>query len=209
MNSSIPSDSCILDNLTKILFQDTSLGPKRLLLKDTLGGFVSITSARVSPLCLTIKYRAGYCSRREVWPSHLSSQNIICEPSLILKLPNRKKCFLEAISPAQKCESPGFQTSLDTAFEPTYFLHRMVCHTPSWVRSLYNHLPSNAVFLTFKSCMPNPPYSLGRQTTFHLVNRYFFFSLSPAKRILSGNSPLLTRHLLVTGRMRSYTVPCW
>jgi hypothetical protein len=31
------------------------------------------------------------------------------------------------MSPAQKCESPGFYTTCDKAFEPTYFRLRSVC----------------------------------------------------------------------------------
>jgi hypothetical protein len=31
------------------------------------------------------------------------------------------------MSPTEKCESPDFHTTLDNAFEPTYFLFRRVC----------------------------------------------------------------------------------
>jgi hypothetical protein len=64
----------------------------------------------------------------------LSSQNHIFEPSLIKKEPKRKKCFFVAMRPAQKCESPGFQRTWDRAFEPTYFLLRRVCQTPSSIK---------------------------------------------------------------------------
>jgi hypothetical protein len=43
-------------------------------------------------------------------------------------------------------------------------------------------LPSSALFLTSKSWIPSPPWSLGWHTTFHVLNRYFFFSLSPCQQ---------------------------
>jgi hypothetical protein len=165
-------------------FQDTSLWPDKSLLNDTFGGEVSKTWAIVSPLWRTILYNAGYYSRRDVAPSHLSSQNLISEPSLIEKVPKPKKCFFVAIRPAQKCESPGFQRTWDNALEPTYFFLRMFYRIPSSVSSLNSHFPRRAVFLTDRSWIPSPPWSLGQQTTLHLVNRYFFFSLSPCQKNL-------------------------
>lgn len=38
-----------------------------------------------------------------------------------------------------------------------------VCHTPSFVSSLNNHLLRREVFLTLRSQIPNPPWSLGRK----------------------------------------------
>src|ERR1041384_8534041 len=99
-------------------------------------------------------YSAGYCSRRVVLPNHLSSQNLISDPSLIAKDPKRKKFFFVAINPAQKCESPGFHSIWDIALGPTYFLLRRVCHTPSSVRSLNSHLPKRAEFFTSRSWIP-------------------------------------------------------
>jgi hypothetical protein len=55
------------------------------LLNDTFRGKVSNTLAMISPLWRTMLYNAGYCSRREVAPSHLSSQNLISDPSLMEK----------------------------------------------------------------------------------------------------------------------------
>jgi hypothetical protein len=60
----------------------------------------------------------------------------------------------------------------------------MFCHTPSWINNLANHFPSKALFLTYRSWTPSPPWSFGRQTTLHLVNRYFFFSLSHCQKNL-------------------------
>jgi hypothetical protein len=71
-----------------------------LLLNITLGGEDSITLARVSLLWRTTLYKAGYCSRRVVLPSHLSSQNPISDPFLIEKEPYGKNNFFVAIMPA-------------------------------------------------------------------------------------------------------------
>src|SRR6266542_783000 len=107
-NSSGPCDSWILSSRSRSAYQSTRRDPTKSRLNDTFGGEVSITVAIVSFLRRTILYRAGYCSRRVASPSHLSSQNLISDPSLILNDPKRKKCFFVAIRPAQKCESPGF-----------------------------------------------------------------------------------------------------
>ena len=72
-------------------FQDACLGPYKLHLNDTFGGNISNTLARVSLLCRTILYKAGNCSRRGALSSHLSSQNLISEPSLIEKNPYGEK----------------------------------------------------------------------------------------------------------------------
>jgi hypothetical protein len=54
---------------------------------------------------------------------------IIYDSSLIEKDPKRKKVVFIAMRPTQKCESIGFQTTWDSAFEPIYFLLRRVCYT--------------------------------------------------------------------------------
>jgi hypothetical protein len=66
-------------------FQATSLCPDRSLLNAAASGEVSITLAIVSPLWCTMLYKVGYCSQREAFPSHLSSQNCIFEPPLMEK----------------------------------------------------------------------------------------------------------------------------
>jgi hypothetical protein len=147
-----------LTNRSIRAFHDANLGLIKSLLNDTLRGWDSITVAMVSLLCRTMLYNAGYCSRRVVLPSQLSSQNLISDPSLMLKDSNGKKCFFVAIRPAQKWESPGFQCTWDIAFVPTYFLLRRVCQTPCSVSSLKSHFPKSAVFLTARSIMPNPPW---------------------------------------------------
>jgi hypothetical protein len=54
-------------------------------------------------------YNAGYYSRRVTFSRHLSSQNLISDPSLMEKEPRPKKYFFIAMSLAQKYESPDFQ----------------------------------------------------------------------------------------------------
>ena len=156
----------------------------RVLLNVTFGEKIVNTLAIVSLLWRTILYNVGYCSRSVALPSHLSSRKRISDPSLIEKDPYGKKYFFVSIRPAQKCESPGFQRTWDRAFEPIYFLLRSVCQTPSSVSNIESHLPSKALFLTWRSWMPSPPWSLGRQSTLHLANRYLRFSLSPCQKNL-------------------------
>jgi hypothetical protein len=156
-------------------FQDANQGPIRSRLNDTVGSDASMTFAKVSPLCRTILYNTGYCSRRGVEPNHLSSQNHISDPSLIEKYPYWKKVFFYRHNASPKCESPDFQIICEIAFEPTYFLRNNLCHTPSSVNNLTSHFPSKAPFLTSRSWTTSPPCSFGRQMTLHLVNMYFFF----------------------------------
>jgi hypothetical protein len=68
-------------------------------------GEVAITEVMVSLLCYTMLYKAEYYSQRGALLSQLSSQNYICDPSLVEKVLNQKKNLFVAISPAQKCES--------------------------------------------------------------------------------------------------------
>jgi hypothetical protein len=79
------------------------------LLHDIFGGEVSNTLASMSLLCRTMLYKDEYCSGSMALPSHLSSQNLIFDPSLLEKEPYGKKNFFIAIIPSHKCESSGFQ----------------------------------------------------------------------------------------------------
>ena len=108
-NLSGPSDSWMASKRMSKVFQDTCLVPSKLLLNETFGGEVPNTLAIVSLLFRTIAYRSGYSTLRVDWPSHLSSQKQISDPSLIQKEPCGKKNFFVAIRPAHKCESLGFQ----------------------------------------------------------------------------------------------------
>jgi hypothetical protein len=85
------------------VFQATSLGPMRSRLKAISNGEFCITVAKVSDLWRTILYKAGYCSRRVVFPNHLSSQNLIWDPSLIEKDVYGKKNFLVTIRLSTRC----------------------------------------------------------------------------------------------------------
>lgn len=172
-----PCDSCTEANLANRSCHVARHSPTRFRPKDTLGGDVLKSCTSVSLLLRATWYKAGYCSWSVALPSQLSSQKRIAAPSLMAKNLKWHKCFFATIRPAQKCESLGFQQVQDKAFDPKYFLHRSRCQ-PSSVRSLNSHLLSSAVFLTWRSWIPCPPRSLGRQTTSHLSSLYFFFSLS-------------------------------
>jgi hypothetical protein len=60
------------------------------LFHERFGGDVLRASATVIYLSLTILYRQGYYSLKVEFPNHLSSQNLTCEPSLIIKVPKCK-----------------------------------------------------------------------------------------------------------------------
>ena len=86
-NTSDSCDNCTMDNHWSRMYHNWSLDPIKSLLNATFGGNDCITVAIVSPLWRTMLYRAGYCSRSVAFSSHLSSQNLISEPSLIEKGP--------------------------------------------------------------------------------------------------------------------------
>jgi hypothetical protein len=94
-------------------------------------------------------------------------------PILNGKRTQAKENFFVAMSPAQKCESPGLHRTWDNAFGPMYFLLRIVCDMPSSVSNLNNHFPSRAVFLNSRLWIPSPPWSLGEHTTLHFLKQAF------------------------------------
>jgi hypothetical protein len=67
------------------------LWPDKSLPNNTFGGIVSITVGIVSLLWRIMLYNTKYYLQREVLPSHLSSQNLIFEPSFMAKEPRQKK----------------------------------------------------------------------------------------------------------------------
>jgi hypothetical protein len=87
-NSSTPCVKWTVGKRYNKAFHDTSLGPTKSLLNITFSGEESITLAIVSLLWWTVWYRARYYSQSVVFPSHLSSQNLIDDSSLIENDPN-------------------------------------------------------------------------------------------------------------------------
>lgn len=63
------------------LFQATNLYPNKSLCIDIIGGQVLNTSAIVPCLLVGYVIRQGYCSRRVIYPNHLSYQNLTCDSS--------------------------------------------------------------------------------------------------------------------------------
>jgi hypothetical protein len=104
------------------------------------------TIAMVSPLRLTILYKAGYYSRSMAFPSHLHSQHRICSPSFIENDLKQKNISSWPLDQPRTRKSPGFQYTCDIVFETIYFLWRRVCQTPTLLISLNNHLTRRTVF---------------------------------------------------------------
>lgn len=86
------------------LLHAANLGPIKSLYQEKLGGEELRTSSTVVYLCLKMLYKQGYCSRSVRLPNHLSTQNLTCEPSLIMKDPNQRKPCLTFMRLTQKYE---------------------------------------------------------------------------------------------------------
>ena len=71
------------------MFHITSLFPNKSLRQDRLGIYVLNTSATESCFFMTILYSCGNWSSRDLFPSHMSSQNLTCDPSFIIKVNER------------------------------------------------------------------------------------------------------------------------
>ena len=65
-------------------------------------------------------YRLGNCSSRGVESTHVYSQNLVCEPSLILKNPHLRKSSLTFSKPFQNCKSLGLDWTKVSHFELKY-----------------------------------------------------------------------------------------
>ena len=117
-------------------FHAAKRGPVRSLWKEISGFYWPKTCLIVTNLCLTIRYKLGYCTLKGLVPNQVSSQKPIWEPSLTENIPNWKNNSLAFITPPQKWESPGFQYTWEIALEPTYLLRMISCQTPFSVSSL-------------------------------------------------------------------------
>lgn len=154
------------------LFQAVNLCAIRSLHQLMFNGEVPNTSATVSCLWWAMLYKQGYCSRNIEFLYHLSSQNLTCVPSLIMKVPNRRNSCFAFIRLAQKCEFPFLHWTCESGLEPRYLLRSISCQVPSVASNLKSHLLSNAVFLISKSWIPRSPWSLGWHKILHLARRY-------------------------------------
>ena len=130
------SDSWMSSRRVSNSFHAVRRVPKRSLRKEISGFSCPNTCLIVTNLCLTIRYKLGYCTISGVFPSQVSSQKRTWPPSLTKKVPNWKKNSLAFVTPLQKCESPGFQWIWEMALDPTYLLRMISCHTPFSVSSL-------------------------------------------------------------------------
>ena len=119
--------------------------PIRSLLQDTLGICVCSISATVSCFFLTMLYTLGYWSHRDLLPNNMSSENLIWDPSFIMKVPNLSKPRLTFIKLAQKCEYPLFHWTCTSDLIPRYLLRMICCHVPS----------VKAMFLSSRLCIPS------------------------------------------------------
>jgi hypothetical protein len=111
-NTSGPGVSWTVSRHHNKSFHNTCLGPMRLLLNNTFGGKVSNTLASVTLLCRTILYNARYFSRSVAFPSHLFSQNLISDPSLMEKRTIWKEEFLRCHKTSPKMRDPRFPINL-------------------------------------------------------------------------------------------------
>ena len=155
------------------LFYIVSLFPMRSLHQDRLGVGAESTWPTVSCFLLAILYSYGYCCLKGVLPSQMSSQNLTCDPFFIMKVPNRRNSFFAFSKLAQKWESPLFHWTWTNDLVRRYLLRRIFCQVPSVVNYRYNHLLSNAMFLSSRFCIPKPPCSLGCHRISHFASRYF------------------------------------
>jgi hypothetical protein len=139
--------------------------------------------ATVWSLCCTILYNEGYWAANGLSPNHVSSQNLILDPSPKIKEPLEKKSSFTCIRPFQKGESFDFTLTRDKVFE-------LLCssvaipyfHLSAWI----NICSTSICFLTRAHQSPNRPWSLGRQIKFHFVSMYFFLCQSLCQKTREG-----------------------
>ena len=124
-------------------YHDTSWGPNKSRLKDTLGGEVLETCASVSFLSRTMRYKVVYC----LWIQVLPNKQIY-EPLQLRRIQSGIGVSLwpldlyKNVSPQVSSMRGTRLLCLDT-YCARYF------QTPSSARSLYRHLPIRALFFTW------------------------------------------------------------
>ena len=128
-----------------------NLLPIRSLRHEILKYGVLKISTIVTCLWWSMLYRQGYCSHNVALPSYLSSQNLICDQSLTMKVAKWKNCRFTFIRLAPKWESRLFHWTCNRGL-----LSNICCHILSVVSSLKSHLLSKAVFFIWRSWIPNP-----------------------------------------------------
>lgn len=92
-----------------------------------------------------------------------------CWPHFLLFFSKQwiKKVSLISMSPCQKCDAPVLVFWAVRIFLDKYLSLSNCCHRPSVFSRFQSHLPNGALFIASRSMIPNPPYSLGEQTTHH------------------------------------------
>ena len=140
--------SCILtfNNLFTKQSQPCILSPTKALLKEIFSGVVLNTLATVACRRRTMLNREGNWDFNVRLPSHMSSQNRICEPSLSKKCPKLRKLSFTPILLVQKYESPGFLLTCPRVLFFRYLFRNNSCQIPSSLHSLNNHLLSRHLF---------------------------------------------------------------
>jgi hypothetical protein len=129
----------------------------KFLIKETFSDLELKMSGTIALFFQTILYRLGYCSFKIVVPSHVSSQNLICLPSCMLKFPILRKSSLTFIRPLQNCESLGFLITCVIALHPKYLFLISCCHAPSELIKLKSHLLRRHLFYSSRFSTPSPP----------------------------------------------------
>ena len=95
-----------------ILCQSLRFAPTKFRRKEIFSGDELSTCATESCFLLTILNNAGNLSFRGLFPTQVSNQNRVCDPSFTLNEPNPIKMSLTFIRLFQKCECVGFLTQL-------------------------------------------------------------------------------------------------
>jgi hypothetical protein len=97
------------------LFQATNLGPVRSLRQE-------IWWENGKHFTYSHMFGLGYCSCKVVLPSHLSSKNLTCGPSLTTNDLKRWKSRLTFMREDKKWESPLYNSTCTRGLEPRYCL---------------------------------------------------------------------------------------